>query len=62
MHLATTLTEAVGVQDVVDQTAHQLLPALGAQAMVLMTAEEGCGSWATAATTPSCSPASTGHR
>ncbi|MGA5103597.1 SpoIIE family protein phosphatase [Streptomyces cellulosae] len=41
MHLATTLTEAVGVQDVVDQTAHQLLPALGAQAMVLMTAEDG---------------------
>ncbi len=41
MHLATTLTEAVGVQDVVDQTADQLLPALGAQAMVLMTAEDG---------------------
>ncbi|MGP2438380.1 SpoIIE family protein phosphatase [Streptomyces sp. JW3] len=41
MHLASTLTEAVGVQDVVAQTADQLLPALGAQAMVLMTAEEG---------------------
>ncbi|MEU4660007.1 SpoIIE family protein phosphatase [Streptomyces sp. NPDC023723] len=41
MHLASTLTEAVGVQDVVEQTADQLLPALGAQAMVLMTAEEG---------------------
>lgn len=26
MHLATTLTEAVGVQDVVDQTAHQRCP------------------------------------
>ncbi|MDT6983208.1 SpoIIE family protein phosphatase [Streptomyces lusitanus] len=41
MHLATTLTEAVGVQDVVDQTAEQLLPALGAQGMVLMTSEDG---------------------
>ncbi|MFI8949803.1 SpoIIE family protein phosphatase [Streptomyces sp. NPDC053750] len=41
MHLASTLTEAVGVQDVVEQTADQLLPALGAQAMVLMTAEDG---------------------
>lgn len=41
MHLATTLTEAVGVQDVVDQTAQQLLPALGAQGMVLMTSEDG---------------------
>ncbi|MEU3730903.1 SpoIIE family protein phosphatase [Streptomyces sp. NPDC033538] len=41
MHLASTLTEAVGVQDVVEQTAEQLLPALGAQAMVLMAAEDG---------------------
>ncbi|MEU1367787.1 SpoIIE family protein phosphatase [Streptomyces sp. NPDC005803] len=41
MHLAGTLTEAVGVQDVVEQTADQLLPALDAQAMVLMTAENG---------------------
>ncbi|MGC9436865.1 SpoIIE family protein phosphatase [Streptomyces sp. WG5] len=41
MHLASTLTEAVGVQDVVEQTADQLLPALGAQAMVLMTAQNG---------------------
>ncbi|MFC8008520.1 SpoIIE family protein phosphatase [Streptomyces olivaceus] len=40
MHLAATLTEAVGVQDVVEQTADQLLPALGAQGMVLMTAED----------------------
>lgn len=64
MHLATTLTEAVGVQDVVDQTAEQLLPALGAQAMVLMTAQDGRlrGSWATAVTAPSCSPGSTGRR
>ncbi|MCZ9342084.1 PAS sensor protein, partial [Streptomyces sp. TRM76130] len=41
MHLASTLTEAVGVRDVVEQTADQLMPALGAHAMVLMTAEEG---------------------
>ncbi|MYR44757.1 GAF domain-containing protein, partial [Streptomyces sp. SID5910] len=41
MHLAATLTEAVGVQDVVEQTADQLLPALGARAMALMTAEDG---------------------
>ncbi|MFI8306668.1 SpoIIE family protein phosphatase [Streptomyces sp. NPDC085927] len=41
MHLAATLTEAVGVRDVVEQSADQLLPALGAQAMVLMTAEGG---------------------
>ncbi|TXS39550.1 PP2C family protein-serine/threonine phosphatase [Streptomyces sp. OR43] len=41
MHLAGTLTEAVGVRDVVEQTADQLLPALDAQAMVVMTAENG---------------------
>ncbi|MFG3157795.1 SpoIIE family protein phosphatase [Streptomyces sp. NPDC048219] len=41
MHLAATLTEAVGVQDVVEQTADQLLPALGARAMALMAAEDG---------------------
>ncbi|MYU20579.1 SpoIIE family protein phosphatase [Streptomyces sp. SID8352] len=41
MHLAATLTEAVGVQDVVEQTADQLLPALGAQGLVLMGAEDG---------------------
>ncbi|MBD0421791.1 SpoIIE family protein phosphatase [Streptomyces sp. TRM S81-3] len=41
MHLAATLTEAVGVQDVVAQAADQLMPALGAQGMVLMTAQDG---------------------
>ncbi|WP_374693756.1 PP2C family protein-serine/threonine phosphatase [Streptomyces sp. VNUA74] len=41
MHLASTLTEAVGVQDVVEQTADQLLPALGAQGMVVMAPEDG---------------------
>ncbi|WP_225822413.1 SpoIIE family protein phosphatase [Streptomyces naphthomycinicus] len=41
MHLAATLTEAVGVQDVVDRVAGQVLPAFGAQALALMVAEEG---------------------
>ncbi|MEU1464446.1 SpoIIE family protein phosphatase [Streptomyces sp. NPDC005727] len=41
MHLAATLTEAVGVQDVVARVADQVLPALGGQALALMAAEEG---------------------
>lgn len=41
MHLAATLTEAVGVQDVIAQTADQLMPVFGAQALALMTTEEG---------------------
>lgn len=41
MHLAATLTEAAGVKDVVEQTADQLMPALGAQAMALLAAEDG---------------------
>ncbi|MFJ1969281.1 SpoIIE family protein phosphatase [Streptomyces sp. NPDC087903] len=41
MHLAATLTEAVGVQDVVAQAADQLMPALGASAMALMAVEDG---------------------
>ncbi|QYX75410.1 GAF domain-containing SpoIIE family protein phosphatase [Streptomyces akebiae] len=41
MHLAATLTEAVGVRDVVDQVAEQVLPAFGAAALALMTAEDG---------------------
>ncbi|SNS34434.1 SpoIIE family protein phosphatase [Actinacidiphila glaucinigra] len=41
MHLAATLTEAIGVRDVADQAADQLLPAFGAQALALMTAEDG---------------------
>ncbi|WP_399098280.1 SpoIIE family protein phosphatase [Streptomyces sp. 11x1] len=41
MHLAATLTEAVGVRDVVDQVADQILPAFGAAALALMTAEDG---------------------
>jgi serine phosphatase RsbU (regulator of sigma subunit)/PAS domain-containing protein len=41
MHLAATLSEAVGVRDVVDQVADQVLPAFGAAALALMTAEDG---------------------
>ncbi|TDC10943.1 PAS domain-containing protein, partial [Streptomyces sp. 8K308] len=41
MHLAATLTEAVDVQDVVDQANDQIMPAFGAQAAVLMTAQQG---------------------
>ncbi|MFD5053020.1 SpoIIE family protein phosphatase [Streptomyces tendae] len=41
MHLASTLTEAVSVQDVVEQTADQLMPALGAQGMVVMAPADG---------------------
>ncbi|GAB2584152.1 SpoIIE family protein phosphatase [Streptomyces capparidis] len=41
MHLAATLTEAIGVSDVVDRVADQLMPAFGVRAMALMTAGEG---------------------
>ncbi|WP_443051076.1 SpoIIE family protein phosphatase [Streptomyces sp. JV185] len=41
LHLAATLTEAVGVQDVVDRVPRQIMPAFGVQALALMTAEEG---------------------
>ncbi|MER5933604.1 SpoIIE family protein phosphatase [Streptomyces sp. NPDC002054] len=40
MHLAATLTEAHHAQDVVEQAADQLVPALGAQAMALLVAED----------------------
>ncbi|MFF3014282.1 SpoIIE family protein phosphatase [Streptomyces sp. NPDC057939] len=40
MHLAATLTEAAHAQDVVDQAADQLVPALGAQAMALLVVDE----------------------
>ncbi|MEU9145971.1 SpoIIE family protein phosphatase [Streptomyces sp. NPDC048349] len=40
MHLAATLTEAAHTQDVVEQAADQLVPALGAQAMALFAVEE----------------------
>nr|WP_319020130.1 SpoIIE family protein phosphatase [Streptomyces sp. C8S0] len=41
MHLAATLSEAAGVRDVVRQTAEQMAPALGAQALALLMAEDG---------------------
>ncbi|MFD8042182.1 SpoIIE family protein phosphatase [Streptomyces chartreusis] len=40
-HLAAGLTEVVGVQDVVDLIADQIMPAFGAQGLVLSTAEAG---------------------
>ncbi|CAL9333317.1 hypothetical protein SUDANB99_00115 [Streptomyces sp. enrichment culture] len=41
LHLAAALTETVGVQDVVDLVADQIMPAFGAQGLVLSTAESG---------------------
>ncbi|MFC9245671.1 SpoIIE family protein phosphatase [Streptomyces sp. NPDC057136] len=41
MHLAATLTEAASTQDVVDLVSDQLMPALKAQALAVMTAAEG---------------------
>ncbi|MFJ8631913.1 SpoIIE family protein phosphatase [Streptomyces sp. NPDC093568] len=40
-HLAAGLTEVVGVQDVVDLVADQIMPAFGAQGLVLSTADAG---------------------
>lgn len=41
MHLAALFTEAVGVKDVAEQTVEQLTPALGAEALALLAAEDG---------------------
>jgi PAS domain-containing protein len=41
MHLAAALTETVGVQDVVDMVADQVLPAFGTQGLILSTVEAG---------------------
>ncbi|MEV5727109.1 SpoIIE family protein phosphatase [Streptomyces pharetrae] len=41
MHLAAALTEVVGVQDVIDLIADQIMPAFGAQGLVLSTADAG---------------------
>ncbi|CCB72953.1 putative magnesium or manganese-dependent protein phosphatase [Streptantibioticus cattleyicolor NRRL 8057 = DSM 46488] len=41
LHLATALTEAVGVQDVVRLVADQIAPAFGGQAVALLVAEGG---------------------
>ncbi|MGW6565902.1 SpoIIE family protein phosphatase [Streptomyces sp. NPDC054975] len=40
-HLATALTEAVGVRDVAERLADQIVPAFGPQGLVLMTTGEG---------------------
>ncbi|MGP3987182.1 SpoIIE family protein phosphatase [Streptomyces sp. 3N207] len=40
-HLAAVLTEAVGVTDVVELVADQLVPAFGPDALALMTVEDG---------------------
>ncbi|MEU8997653.1 SpoIIE family protein phosphatase [Streptomyces caniferus] len=41
LHLAAALTEAVGVQDIVDLVADQIVPAFGAQGMIMYAAEAG---------------------
>ncbi|MCK7622634.1 SpoIIE family protein phosphatase [Streptomyces sp. RS10V-4] len=41
LHLAAALTEAVGVQDVTDLFAEQIVPAFGAQGMLMYAAEAG---------------------
>ncbi|MGW1952799.1 SpoIIE family protein phosphatase [Streptomyces sp. NPDC001920] len=40
-HLAAALTEVVGVQDVVDVVADQIMPAFGARSLVLSSADAG---------------------
>ncbi|MCH0566701.1 SpoIIE family protein phosphatase [Streptomyces sp. MUM 2J] len=40
-HLAAALTEVVGVQDVIDLVADQIMPAFGAHGLVLSTADAG---------------------
>jgi PAS domain-containing protein len=40
-HLAAALTEVVGVQDVIDLVADQIMPAFGAQGLVLSAVEAG---------------------
>ncbi|WP_326570154.1 SpoIIE family protein phosphatase [Actinacidiphila glaucinigra] len=41
MHLATALTEAVSVKDVVDRVTDQVVPAFEAQGLALLTVEDG---------------------
>ncbi|MFB0615568.1 SpoIIE family protein phosphatase [Streptomyces sp. AGS-58] len=41
MHLAAALTEVVGVQDVIDLVGDQIMPAFGAQSLVLSAADAG---------------------
>ncbi|MFF5970375.1 SpoIIE family protein phosphatase [Streptomyces sp. NPDC012769] len=41
MHLAASLAEAAGVQDVVELVADQIVPSFGPRGLVLMSADEG---------------------
>ncbi len=41
LHLASALTEAVGVRDVVDLVADQIMPAFGGRALALLAARSG---------------------
>ncbi|MBA2947565.1 SpoIIE family protein phosphatase [Streptomyces himalayensis] len=41
LHLASALTEAVGVEDVVNTVADDILPAYGSRALAILTAESG---------------------
>ncbi|GHJ36571.1 SpoIIE family protein phosphatase [Streptomyces sp. TS71-3] len=41
VHLAATLTEALGVQDVVEHVTDEIMPVFRAQALALMVADEG---------------------
>ncbi|MFJ8668790.1 SpoIIE family protein phosphatase [Streptomyces sp. NPDC093600] len=41
MHLAAALTEAVGVEDVIDLIADQVMPAFGARGLVVSVADSG---------------------
>jgi hypothetical protein len=41
LHLATALSETVGVGDVVDLITEEMLPAFGARTVALLTAEDG---------------------
>ncbi|MGP3980839.1 SpoIIE family protein phosphatase [Streptomyces sp. KR80] len=41
LQLATALTEAIGVQDVVDLVADQIMPAYGGRALAILTVEKG---------------------
>ncbi|MFJ9562697.1 SpoIIE family protein phosphatase [Streptomyces fuscichromogenes] len=41
LHLAAALSEAVGVQDVVDLVTEEILPAFGARTVALLAAEDG---------------------
>ncbi|MGW0788714.1 SpoIIE family protein phosphatase [Streptomyces sp. NPDC002911] len=41
MHLAATLTEAVGTQDVIELAADQVMPAFRIQTLIIMTSAEG---------------------